>query len=122
MTNKSPFSAEMEINDVAGVQIWNMTGKMASGSCCYEFLDSVRENVAKGQNQPILDMSGVRFANSTGVGVLASIFTSAKDAEGAIHLVGVNERVQSVLKVINLWFVVSTYDTMDEALASLAKG
>jgi anti-anti-sigma factor len=122
MSTKSPFSAEAIDSDQTNVQIWRLTGKMMGGTCCYDFLDTVRGNVAKGENQPVLDMSAVRFANSTGVGVLASIFTAAKDAEGAMHLVGVNDRVQSILKVINLWFVVSTFDTMDEALASLAKG
>ena len=122
MTTKPPFSAEAVDADQPNVQIWRLKGKMMGGTCCYDFLETVRDNVEKGQNQPILDMSAVRFANSTGVGVLASIFTSAKDADGVMHLVGVNDRVQSVLKVINLWYVVSTFDTMEEALASLAQG
>ena len=95
---------------------------MMGSTCCYDFLETVRDNVENGQIQVILDLSEVRFANSTGVGVLASIFTAAKDAEGMMHLVGVSDRVQSVLKVINLWFVVSTFDNMDEVLASLAEG
>jgi len=37
-------------------------------------------------------------------------------------LVGVNERVQSVLKVINLWYVLSTFDTVEDALAHLDQG
>ncbi len=120
MSTKPPFSAEAIDADQPNVQIWRLKGKMMGGTCCYDFLGTVRDNVEKGQIQPILDMTQVRFANSTGVGVLASIFTAAKDAGGAIHLVGVNDRVQSVLKVINLWYVVSTFETMDEALASLA--
>jgi anti-sigma B factor antagonist len=119
MTNKSPFSAEMEINDVAGVQIWNMTGKMVSGSCCYEFLDSVRENVAKGQNYPILDMTGISWVNSTGVGVIASIFNAARDAGGAMLLVGPNQRVESILTVVNLWPLVTVFDTLEKALEHL---
>ena len=76
------------------------------GTCCYDFLETVRDNIEKGQIQPILDMTGYRLANSTGVGVLASIYTAAKDAEGVMHLVGVNDRVKSVLKVVNLWHMV----------------
>jgi len=122
MSTKPPFSAEAIDSDQSNVQVWRLTGKMMGGTCCYDFLETVRDNVAKGESQAVLEMSGVRFANSTGVGVLASIFTAAKDADGAMHLVGVNDRVQSVLKVINLWYVVSTFDTMDEALASLGQG
>ena len=122
MSTKPPFSAEMIHTDEPKVQIWRLSGKMMGGNCCYQFLDTVRENVDKGEIHPILDMKDVRFANSTGVGVLASIFTSSKDADGAMHLVGVNDRVQSVLKVINLWYVVSTHDSQEDALAKIAAG
>lgn len=122
MSTKSPFSATAIDADQPTLQIWRLKGKMMGGTSCYDFLETVRDNVENGQIQVVLDMADVRFANSTGVGVLASIFTAAKDAEGVMHLIGVNDRVQSILKVINLWFVVSTFDTMDEALASLANG
>jgi anti-anti-sigma factor len=112
----------MSTDDHAHAQIWRLTGKMMGGGCCYEFLETVRENIQKGQNQPILDLKEVSLANSTGLGVLASIFTSAKDAGGALHLVAVNDRVESVLKVINLWYVVSTCDTVEEALAKIDQG
>ncbi len=122
MNNKSPFSAELKIDPESNAQIWRLSGKMVGGSCCYEFLETVRDNIKKGQSHPILDLSGVTLANSTGLGVLASIFTAAKDAGGAMLLVGVNDRIQSVLKVIHLWYVISAFDSMEDALAHLAQG
>lgn len=121
MTTKSPFDAELMISTETSAQIWRLSGKMVGGSCCYEFLGTVRDNISQGQNHPILDLSAVSLANSTGLGVLASIFTASKDAGGAMLLVGVNDRIQSVLKVINLWFVISAFDSLDEALAHLAQ-
>ncbi len=120
MSTKPSFSAEMRDTDQPNVQIWILGGKMMGGSNCYEFLDIVRDNVEEGQIHPILDMTKVRFANSTGVGVLASVFTAAKDANGAMHLVGVNGRVESILKVIKLWYVVFVHDTIEEAMANNA--
>ena len=121
MSTKSPFTAELMTSTVPSSQIWRLSGKMVGGSCCYEFLETVRDNISQGQNHPILDLSAVSLANSTGLGVLASIFNAAKDAGGAMLLVGVNKRIQSVLKVINLWFVISAFDSLDEALAHLAQ-
>jgi anti-anti-sigma factor len=122
MNTKSPFSAEMITSTDSKTQIWQLSGKMVGGSCCYDFLEIVRDNVKKGQIHPVLDLTDVTLANSTGLGVLASIFTAAKDAGGIMLLVGVNGRIESVLKVINLWFAITTFDTRDEALAHLAKG
>ena len=122
MSTKPPFAAEMISDDHPSVQVWRLSGKMMGGACCYEFLETVRDNIIKGQNHPVLDLTAVKFANSTGLGVLASIFTAAKDAGGAMLLVGVNDRVQSVLKVINLWYVVSAFDSVEDAVASLDQG
>ncbi len=119
MSKKPSFSVELRDTDQPNVQVWILEGKMMGGSSCYDFLDSVRDNVEEGQIYPVLDMTKVRFANSTSVGVLASIFTAAKDAGGAIHLVGVNGRVESILKVIKLWYLVLVHDTMAEAMASI---
>lgn len=120
MNAKPPFSAEMEIDKETNTQIWRLAGKMVGGTCCYEFLDIVRDSVKQGQTHPILDMSKVTLANSTGLGVLASIFNTAKDAGGAMLLVGVNDRVKSVLKVINLWYVIKAFDSVEDALKHLA--
>jgi len=119
MSTKPPFVAEMISDDHPSAQVWRLSGKMMGGSCCYDFLETVRDKIIKGQNHPVLDLKTVKFANSTGLGVLASIFTAAKDAGGAMLLVGVNERVQSVLKVINLWYVLSTFDSVEDALVHL---
>ena len=121
MNAKTPFTAELMTGTVPSAQIWRLSGKMVGGSCCYEFLETVRDNISQGQHNPILDLSAVSLANSTGLGVLASIFNASKDAGGAMLLVGVNDRIQSVLKVINLWFVISAFDSLDEALAHLAQ-
>jgi anti-sigma B factor antagonist len=115
MKHKPPFTAELESDDSTHAQIWRLTGKMVGGDCCYEFLDTVRENVEKGQVNPVLELSRVPWANSTGVGVLASIYNAAHDAGGKLILVGATERVVSVLKVINLWIMVTHVDTLEEA-------
>jgi anti-anti-sigma factor len=119
MNTKPPFSAEMEIDKNTSAQIWRLSGKMVGGSCCYEFLETVRENVSQGQTHPILDLSAVARANSTGLGVLASIFNAAKEAGGGLLLVGVNDRIRSVLKVIHLWYLITAFDSVEDALKHL---
>jgi len=115
MKQKPPFTAEFESQDDLGAQVWRLSGKMVGGNCCYDFLDTVRENVGKGQVNPILDLTEIAWANSTGVGVLASIFNAARDAGGQMVLVGATERVRSVLQVVNLWSMVSAFDSVEEA-------
>lgn len=120
MMNKVPFSAEMESNDTAGIQIWKLKGKMVTGNYCYDFLESVRENISGGRPYPILDLDGISWVNSTGVGVIASIFNAAKDAGGEMYLVKPNDRIRAILTVINLWPVVTVFDSVENALEHLS--
>lgn len=120
MSEKPSFSAVHAPGTETNIQVWQLTGKMLGGSCCYDFLDTVRENIVKGQNHPILDLSGISLANSTGIGVLASIYNAAREAGGFLVLTGTNDRVRSVLQVVNLWRMVATFDTVEEARNDIA--
>lgn len=117
MKQKPPFSAvqAQDQEPESPVQVWHLSGKMLGGTCCYDFLDTVRENIVKGHTHPILDLSGISLANSTGIGVLASIYNAAQGAGGYLSLSGANDRVQSVLQIVNLWQMVTTFDTLEEA-------
>jgi anti-anti-sigma factor len=117
MNQKPPFSAVQapDQDQEPNVQIWHLTGKMLGGTCCYDFLDTVRENIVKGRTHPILDLSDISLANSTGIGVLASIYNAAEGAGGYLVLSGANDRVRSVLQIVNLWNMVKTFDSLEEA-------
>jgi anti-anti-sigma factor len=117
MNQKPPFSAIQapDQDQEPTVQVWHLSGKMLGGSCCYDFLDTVRENIGKGHNHPILDLSGISLANSTGIGVLASIYNAAHGAGGYMVLSGANDRVRSVLQIVSLWQMVKAFDTLEEA-------
>lgn len=118
MNQKPPFAAAPS-DQTCGpdIQIWHLSGKMLGGTCCYDFLETVRENVEQGQKYIILDLADISLANSTGIGVLASIYNAAQGAGGFLTLSGTNERVQAVLKIVNLWLMVKSFDTLEEACA-----
>ena len=124
MSIKPLFAALKDPEDATApgnAQIWRLTGKMVGDQACFDFLESARSDIKRGKVHSILDLSRVTFANSTGVGVLASVFSAASEAGGSLILVGVNQRVRSVLTVINLWPVVTSCDTVDEAVKHLVR-
>ena len=84
MSNKPPFSADYGVRQRLNAQVWRLTGKMMGGNLLLRFSGNRPRQRRQGQNHPILDMTRVVLANSTGIGVLASIFNAAKDAGGAM--------------------------------------
>lgn len=66
----------------------------------------------------IVDLSGVSFLDSTGLGVLVTALKHAREAGGTLDLVVATPRVLKVLALTGLDVVIPLHSTLDEALAS----
>ncbi|MQA28172.1 MAG: anti-sigma factor antagonist [Micromonosporaceae bacterium] len=65
----------------------------------------------------VVDMSDLRFLDSTGLGVLVRVHKKAKAAGGVVAFTSVPGNVVKILEVTCLDRVFPVYDTVDEALA-----
>jgi anti-sigma B factor antagonist len=66
----------------------------------------------------VLDMSKVKWINSSGLGTLIAAMTSVKNKGGEMKLAGVTEKVESLFMITQLIKVFKTYENVDRALAS----
>ncbi len=66
----------------------------------------------------IVDFTHSSRINSQGIGVLVSSLTSVRDAGGNLKIAGANEKIVTVLNLLNLYTVIESFDTADEAVAS----
>ena len=75
----------------------------------------LNENVTK----IILDMSGVNFIDSSGIGLLVEFLkTLGKYPDGKLKLVNLGKYVKEILKQIQLYSIFDIHDSVDEALES----
>jgi anti-sigma B factor antagonist len=70
----------------------------------------------------VLNVSNVTFIDSSGVGELVRLHTSAKLAEKTIALAGLTGRMRDVLQITKLATVFPTYSTAIEAAEALSAG
>lgn len=66
----------------------------------------------------IVDLTGVDFIDSTGLGVLVGALKHAREADGTLDVVVATPRVLKVLALTGLDVVIPLHSTLDEALAS----
>jgi len=64
----------------------------------------------------VLDMSGVSFLDSAGVGALVSIFVSRRNIGKSLALVGLTQQGRAVLEVAGLTKLLPTFPTVEAAL------
>ena len=80
------------------------------------FLNAVRR-----ENAPtmILDLTGVPYLDSSGLGSLVSACTSFTKTGRRVALTGVNKRVHKVFEITKVEQVFLMFDTLDEAIEAL---
>ena len=103
------------------VAILSLSGKMMGGPETTALHDHIRGLMSDGIKKVVIDLGGVKWINSSGLGVLMAAMTTLKNADGQMKLANVTEKVESLLMITQLMRIFETYDSIDRAVSSLAE-
>ncbi|HUR34507.1 MAG TPA: STAS domain-containing protein [Vicinamibacterales bacterium] len=104
---------------VQGVCVLDIDGPITLGADGSEKLgDKVRSVLQGGEKQVLLNLSGVAYIDSAGLGELVNAFTTVKKQGGALKLVGVTKKLKDLLVITKLATVFDAYETEAQALES----
>ena len=101
--------------------IIELKGNVMGGEDTKEFNDTLHKLVDEGKTNLIVDLSGVKFMNSSGLGMLIGGLTTMKKAEGYFKLANVTDKIESLLIITKLITIFETYDSVDKAVESFEK-
>lgn len=85
-----------------------------------EFKQRTREVIDAGAKRVIVDLSGVEFMDSTGLGVLVGALKRLRSAQGTLALVVTDYDIERMLELTGLDGVFDVYRSRDEAHAGVA--
>jgi anti-sigma B factor antagonist len=80
--------------------------------------DKVQSLIQQGHMRLLVDLSGVSYVDSAGLGELVQAYATTKNRGGALKLLNVTKRLRDLLVVTKLLTVFETYDSEASALAS----
>jgi anti-sigma B factor antagonist len=80
--------------------------------------DSLHELKEAGKTNVVVDLSKVKFMNSSGLGMLISATTTMRNAGGDLRLASVADRIQSLLVITKLITVFKHFESVEEAAKS----
>lgn len=78
------------------------------------------EHISGGRHHLVVDLGGVTFMASTGLGVLVGRLKLVRAANGTLRLVCASERILSVFSITGLDKVFQIFPSVDDALAATA--
>ena len=106
---------KMNTRNVDGVTVVDCSGRIVFG----DESAALRENVKKlleNNKQLVLNLGGVTYIDSGGLGTLVALYTTARNAGADVKLAKLTPRVGDLLQVTKLLTVFDVYETEDQAL------
>ncbi|MEL6820566.1 MAG: STAS domain-containing protein [Calditrichota bacterium] len=103
------------------ILIVRCSGKMDALSVV-EFKKTVGGMVEAGKKHVILDLSGIDFLDSSGLGSMVSLLKLVRSKGGDIKLCGPNGMVRSVLELTRFHLLFDILDNCQQAVAKMTEG
>ena len=100
------------------VTILDLTGKVTIGEGSVALRTTIRRLLGEGKNKLLLNLGGVGYIDSSGIGELVSSFTAVNKEGGVLKLLNLTQKIQDLLAITKLLTVFDVYDSEAEALAS----
>jgi anti-sigma B factor antagonist len=82
-------------------------------------VELINDQINKGITKCTIDMSAVRYMNSSGIGVLITILTKLRNKNGEVALIAPSEQVKKLLVITKLNSIFTIYDSKKEAIDRL---
>ncbi len=101
------------------VAVLHLSGKLMGGNETKEVHDKLKSLINDGVKKVIIDLSKVKWVNSSGLGMLISCLTSVQNAGGELKISGATEKVNSLFMMTKLMTVFDSYENVDQAMANL---
>jgi anti-sigma B factor antagonist len=102
------------------IAVLRLRGTLMGGPDSQVFEDVLSKALEEGTSQVLVDMSDISWVNSTGLGILIAGHRTVSASGGALKLLHVSKRIESILMVTKLNTLFDSYDDEDQALASFA--
>lgn len=105
---------------VGEVMVLDLSGKIMGGDDFDLFNNAIKDLVTDGHVDIVLNLKGVKWINSTGLGLMVSAYTSLVKQGGRMKVCSVSDRIDNILHVTQLELIFETFDKEEDALGSFA--
>lgn len=112
--------AELNIHErqAGDVTVLDMSGKITIGEGSVSLRTAVRRLLEEGKKRILLNLAGVSYIDSSGIGELVSSYTAINKEGGQLKLLNLTQKLQDLLTITKLLTVFDVYDSESEALNS----
>jgi anti-sigma B factor antagonist len=112
---------KLKIRKTDSIAILDLSGKLMGGPDADVFKDTIKQLMEEGYKNVIVNLKHVPWVNSTGLGILIAGYTTLKREGGALKLIHVTERIDSILMITKLGTIFESYSDEQQAIDSFSR-
>jgi anti-sigma B factor antagonist len=112
------MSAKINIRHNDSVTILDVSGRITLGDGGITLRDAVQKAINANTKKLLLDMGGVSYMDSSGVGELTGAYTSAKNRDCQLKLLNLTRKIDDLMQITKLATIFDIYSDEKEAIAS----
>ena len=103
---------------VGTVTVLDLAGRLTIDDGAQRLKDKINSLIMQERTQVVLNLGGVSYIDSGGLGQLVACLGSIAKATGALKLLHVSKRNHDLLSITRLVTLFDTYESEDEAVRS----
>ncbi len=116
------MSLKATVRQVDSVTVVDLSGRITLGEGCSQMRELIRDQIAKGHRNLLLNLADVSYIDSSGIGELVSAFTAVSNQGGSLKLLNLTKKVHDLLQITKLYTVFDVHDDETKAVASFHEG
>ena len=103
---------------VSDVMVLDLKGKVTLGEGDELLKDKVNSVVNQGHRKIVLNLAGVPYLDSAGLGEVVRAYTTVSRQGGSLKLLNLTKRITDLLSITKLLTVFETFDLESDAVQS----
>ena len=109
--------AERTVSDVT---VLDLKGKMTLGEGDELLKDKINSLLASGKKKLVLNLEGVPYIDSAGLGEIVRTYTTVSRQGGSLKLLNLTKRIEDLLSITKLLTVFETFESENDAVRSFS--
>jgi anti-sigma B factor antagonist len=105
---------------VGDVVVLDLKGRVTMGEGDELLKDKVNSLVNQGHRKIVLNLAGVPYVDSAGLGEIVRTYTTVSRQGGSLKLLNLTKRITDLLSITKLLTVFETFDSENEAVRSFS--
>ncbi len=99
--------------------VFHLQGEIIDKNQAMGFLDEISRFIASGKTKFILELSALKYMNSSGLNILVNTLTKARNAGGEVAVCNVSKKVTDLFVITKLDSIFHIEPTLEDALNKL---